>query len=425
LLGLEPDETPASRSAFEALMHPEDLPRVTEVMAQAVIGNWPYQVEHRMRTRTGAYRWFRVSGKVINIDRSARVTGSMQDIHALKQAQAELSAVLALSPDGFIAFAEHGLVSYLSPAVDKLLPQLATGMLMARPLPEVLQQLDLQGSAAVALNAQALLTAPLMLPLRDGRALRLDLEQHAGGAVTQLLQLRDVSAELAADRMKTEFLSTAAHELRTPMATIFGFVELLMNRPDLSPERQRQFLGKVYKQSLAMVGITNDLLDLFRLETGERAPLADAAVDLPVWLTDELDAFEPPPDRRTPLLQLAHGMPALRTDAKLLARALGALLSNAYKFSEADTEVLLRLRSEPDWAVIEVIDQGRGMSAEELRHVGERFWRADKSGNQLGAGLGLALSKAACEHLGGHLTLSSTPGVGTTAEIRLPLRATG
>ncbi len=91
-------------------------------------------------------------------------------VHALKQVQAELTAVLALSPDGFIAFDEHGLAAYLSPAVGKLLPHLATGMLMARPLAEVLQQLALQGKSTEPVTAQALVAGPQTLLLHDGRA---------------------------------------------------------------------------------------------------------------------------------------------------------------------------------------------------------------------------------------------------------------
>ena len=95
----------------------------------------------------------------------------------------------------------------------------------------------------------------------------LALAMHAGGGreVSQVLHIRDVSQQFEVDRLKSEFLTTAAHELRTPMTSIYGFTELLTTR-QLSAERQRELLGRIYRQSRAMMDILDELLDLARIE---------------------------------------------------------------------------------------------------------------------------------------------------------------
>jgi signal transduction histidine kinase len=130
--------------------------------------------------------------------------------------------------------------------------------------------------------------------------------------------------------------------------------------------------------------------------------------------------FQPPETRELPLLELLPEARWVRVDDSKLRQALRNLLSNAYKYSPGGGPVTVRLKPSSDGQVdIEVEDTGMGMNEEELARVTERFFRADKSGNIPGTGLGMAIVKELVELMGGSLHLRSQPGVGTCVTVRL------
>jgi signal transduction histidine kinase len=253
----------------------------------------------------------------------------------------------------------------------------------------------------------------------------LELAQHQGEGpeVQRVLHVRDVTHQVEVDRIKSEFLSMAAHELRTPMTSIYGFTELMLLRP-LTPERQREALQKIHRQSEAMIGILNELLDLSRLEARRGQDFRFESLPAQAVVQEAVQDFSPPESREPPLLELAEAALPVHVDRGKLQQVMRNLLSNAYKYSPQGGRVWVRLRAEEDEQVlIEVQDQGIGMSAEELAHVSERFYRADKSGSIPGTGLGMSIVKEILELMSGSLRLSSAPGQGTTVQVRLPTAA--
>jgi signal transduction histidine kinase len=221
--------------------------------------------------------------------------------------------------------------------------------------------------------------------------LQVGLRQSQSLAISQVFYLRDVTHETEVDAMKSEFLSTAAHELRTPMASIFGFCELLLHRK-MTPERQREMLQVVHRQTQRMVDILNELLDLARIEARRGTDFRLETVDLARLALDVVAEFQPPAGRDAPVIQrLPEGL-AVRVDRNKMHQALGNVLSNAYKYSPGGGAVSLALLAdEPgtagedgpsdgplQWG-IRVQDAGIGMTAEQLARVSERFYRADAS----------------------------------------------
>jgi len=345
--------------------------------------------------------------------------------------QGALQAIFDRSPDAFVSFDGTGRVRAASAAFAPLTGY-AEGEVIGLSAPELLARLEGEPAdcestvrdATVATQpalVEQLLSLPgpapkelLVIPLHD--------PEHGGPLA---LCLRDVTRAQALERMKSEFITTAAHELRTPMASIVGFVELLRTRA-MGDARRTEVLDIVWRQSKRMVGILNELLDLSRLESRGRAALQLQRLDLRTLAESAAQTCAVPIDRHRPQLLLAEAPAWVRVDPQMLMRVLDNLLSNAYKFSSAGSgAVLLQLQRRDvhgggSLVGLCVQDHGIGMTPEQLSRVGERFYRADTSGHIAGTGLGVSMVLEILQLHGGSLELQSSPGKGTRCVAWLP-----
>jgi signal transduction histidine kinase len=226
------------------------------------------------------------------------------------------------------------------------------------------------------------------------RVLEAGLREGTTDAISQVLSLRDITHETEVDQMKSEFLSSAAHELRTPMASIYGFSELMMRRK-LSPEQQSEVATTIHRQTELTIAIVNELLDLARIEARRGKDFEFETIDLAALVPELLREFKPPQDREDPLLDGAAALMLVRVDRNKMRQAIGNVLSNAYKYSPQGGTVHVRIvrndSGEPPMIGIEVRDHGMGMTPAQLVRVSERFYRADASGNIPGTGLGMSI----------------------------------
>lgn len=450
LLGYEPNEFTADLLTFDRLLHPAHHAANLAALEAALKNATPYDIEYPLQTKSGEYRWFRVRAKVFfdEAGQPYRMAGSLQDVHdrrvaqeALKEHGERLAAVLSLSPDGFASFGIDGCVGYISPAFTSLTGLSASdvvGLDEARFLTLLLNQstcsavvgsfdaLRANSSAdlATGVRRQGPDSMVLEMKLPQRRVLELRLRMGQGSAVRQVLHLHDITKESEVDRMKSAFLSVAAHELRTPMSSIYGFTELLLSR-DFKPDKQRDLLGRIHRQSEAMINILNELLDLARLDARRDQDFEAVTLDLTEVVAEVLRDFNLPGGREAPQVESrGRAMPVMADRAKLCQAVLN-VLSNAYKYSPQGGAV--RVRFEQSGTAqdglqfgVRVIDQGIGMSAEQLAHVGERFYRADKSGNIPGTGLGISIVTEVIQLMGGRIELQSAPGKGTDVVLWLP-----
>ena len=362
----------------------------------------------------------------------------------------QLKGVFDLSPDGFVAFGQDGQVSYASPAFF-LLTGLSDHDVIG--LDEAAMSARLAGiciASARFAGIAALKAGPAERNLRvigksageqrrrhlielagpGKHVLEVGLRQSTSGSVSQILYLRDVTHETEVDRIKSEFLSTAAHELRTPMASIYGFTELLLNQ-DFDTADQRDFLATIFRQSELMISIINELLDLSRIEARRGKDFVIEDIDVRALLREIVTGFKTPLERPAPLLPPPNGPHWVRADRKKLTQAVSNVLSNAYKYSPDGGTVSIEFRlaasasGEPDEQTpsligIRISDHGIGMAPEQLARVCERFYRADTSGKIPGTGLGMSIVKEIVELHGGVLDLDSQIGTGTRVTLWLP-----
>ena len=215
-----------------------------------------------------------------------------------------------------------------------------------------------------------------------------------------------------------EFITKAAHELRTPMTSIFGFAALLKNR-GYDPQATREVVEIIHEQAGRLVHLSNELLDLSRIEArGAQAFVFEPQPLAP--LLERAAAEQPAADGRRAQLEIEPGLPVPRLDRVKIAQALANILSNAGKFSAPGTPITLAAFREGERVGIRVTDRGIGMSAEELGHLFERFWRAEQASEIPGSGLGLALAREIVQFHGGTIEVQSARGEGTAVTIWLP-----
>lgn len=258
------------------------------------------------------------------------------------------------------------------------------------------------------------------LALSRQRAVRL-AEQMTADLRANEIQLRAAKEEAErANDAKSEFLSRMSHELRTPLTAILGFTEML-EIADIPPERQRDFIDRTHKAGEHLLLLINDVLDISRVETGTLPISIDPVAVGPV-AEDVLDLLAPLAAQRGISIDNEVGTrDVVLADATRLRQILMNLVSNAIKFNDDDGTVALDSTVENGTVLITVTDSGRGISAVDIPRLFQPFERLGvHTGEVEGTGIGLALSRALAEQMGGSLTVESEVGQGSRFILRLP-----
>jgi two-component system, OmpR family, sensor histidine kinase VicK len=235
----------------------------------------------------------------------------------------------------------------------------------------------------------------------------------------------DTTERRALDRMKDEFISTVSHELRTPLTSLRGALGLLAGGAlSNRPEKTQQMLEIAISNSDRLVRLVNDILDLERIGSGkaELHSSVCSAEDLLRRAAGVQQNRSPRPNIR--IFFAAHGV-NVWADADRILQTLNNLLSNAIKFSPAGSEIHLTARNlDESEAIIEVRDQGRGIPADKLEHIFDRFQQGDASDSRAmgGTGLGLAICRSIINQHGGRIWATSVEGQGTTFHFTLPTK---
>ena len=245
-------------------------------------------------------------------------------------------------------------------------------------------------------------------------------------AELELAAARDAAE--AANRAKSNFLANMSHELRTPLSAVIGYSEMMEEEvADLGLLDLLKDLGKVKSNARHLLGLINDVLDLSKIEA-DRMDVYAEDIDVAVLAEEVAGTVGSLVQRRRNhlVLEVADDVGHMRSDAVKLRQCLLNLLSNACKFTEGGRIAFAVTREEsPDghgMVTFSVTDTGIGMSEEQVGRLFERFSQADETTTRKfgGTGLGLALTRAFCELLGGTIAVGSRLGVGTCFTLQLP-----
>ncbi|MBQ7567622.1 hypothetical protein IJT17_02330, partial [bacterium] len=238
-----------------------------------------------------------------------------------------------------------------------------------------------------------------------------------------VLVLHDVTERVRVERMKTEFMSSVSHELKTPLTSIIGFQELLMER-ELSRDRQMRCLTICHDESKRLLHLIEDILMVARLENGS-FHLHKSHNSLDDLLTKAVSNYAERYPSYTFSLVIGDENVALDYDEVLMNQVVDNLLSNAVKYTPAGGHVTVRQKLNDKHVVVSVTDDGIGIAREYIPFVFEKFYRVYNSLTRHtgGVGLGLANARHILEEHGGSIWLESQEGKGTTFFFSLPIQA--
>lgn len=454
MIGYLPGDFEGRLDEWQALLHPDDIERVMREVAKHFAGETDfYETDFRLRCKDGSYKWIKARGKALFGDdgKPVRMSGSHTDISERRAAEnrardrtEQLNTIFELSPDGIVSLDAVGRVKYASPAflgmtgfiepeingldeaafIRCLIALCANGEgvsdinpMSAANIAKLQSDIDQKNSGEQHYRIE------LVRPAR--KILDIGVRHSLAETVSKIFYVRDITQQTEIDDLKSEFLSTAAHELRTPMTSILGFNELLRHG-DFDEQQRREFQDTIHRNSSLMSSIIDELLDLARIEARRGKDFKFEPLELCNFLPSVVAAYKPPDSREGPVLQDCDVSCQIKADRNKITEAVNNVLSNAYKYSPGGGEVALVVIARPgqdgtpgEVGVI-VTDHGIGMNSEQLARVCERFYRADTSGNIPGTGLGMSIVKEIVELHGGRLSITSTPGSGSQVGLWFP-----
>src|SRR4051794_3639570 len=255
----------------------------------------------------------------------------------------------------------------------------------------------------------------------DGRTLILTAAQ-LGGDAGVAWTVRDATERARLERLKSEFIATASHELRSPLTSIKGFIELLAADESLS-SRQLEFVQIVALSTNRLVDLVNDLLDVARVEAG-RAEVHLRATDLGDVVREVVTLMRPRVDDKGQRLDvdLPDELPAALADPARIRQVLTNLLTNAHLYTPKGGTLSVRAREAGHYVALDVADDGRGMSEEEASHAFDRFYRGGE-GDGSGTGLGLSIVQSLVELHDGRVDIETEPGHGSRFTVLIPKAA--
>ncbi|RYC70134.1 PAS domain S-box protein [Spirosoma sordidisoli] len=454
IYGLSPHSESLNFQTFLNLIHPEDLPAFMERYHRDMHGN-TFQNITRVIRPDGVIRWVRSIGKLIRDHQGTvvRQIGVLWDVTE----QEEAEQALLESEQRFREIAEnvdevywiHSAspfqLLYLNPAYERVWGTHSNRSLR-RPFSFLNPVLNEDKPAVLAFMKQyrAGQEGELYFRLQEtAGAIRwihvrtFIIRDAAGAAIRHIGIANDVTSqkekervlqqalqqEQALNELKSQFVSTASHEFRTPLATIQSSVDLIKLYMELPLDNARasvqRHLSVIEKEIDQFNTLLSDILTIGAIESG-KVSFKPRWVDV-VAICKEIIAthFNARPDQRSVQLVVAASPRPVYLDAKLISHVVVNLLSNAFKFSTSHPQ--LHLGFTDTTLVIQIIDEGIGIPAAEQATVFQAFFRASNTAGIPGTGLGLVISRQFVELHDGQLTLSSEEHKGTTCTITLPI----
>jgi len=225
-------------------------------------------------------------------------------------------------------------------------------------------------------------------------------------------------------KSQREFVANVSHELKTPLTSVQGFAQAILDGTANTPDAQKQAAQVIYDESSRMHRMVLDLLDLARLDAGT-FDLQRTTVDLTAMLTSIAEKFVPQARASNVTIHLeATTLPVITGDGDRLAQVFTNLVDNAMKFTPSGGRIILRATQTVAGVQVDVADTGSGIPAEALLHIFDRFYQVDLSrpgGKSHGSGLGLAIVNEIVRAHGGKISVHSEPGTGSTFTVTLPL----
>ncbi len=419
--------------------------KTVQFQGQDISARWVRAQIYPLRDQSGAICQVVLMHEDITEQRQAEVERTQlfdlewQARAHIEQLAAERAAILGQLSEGIILTDPAGSITFVNEAahvihgVAKLGGSVETYSdtyhlytMDGEPYPP--EQLPL---ARAVLHGEAVIDAEWLIRRPDGTEIvaqgsATPLLTDDGARLGAVLTVRDVSAQHRLEQQKDEFLSAVAHDLRTPLTTIKGRVQILQRQIDLSAITSGEMgdgLAKIESAATRMITLISELLEVANIQLGRPLALKRAPTDLVAVAKMAAQEHQPGTDSHTLVVKTALADLTGSWDSTRMGRVLANLLSNAIKYSPYGGEIMLEVASEePGWAMLTVTDHGVGVPAEDLPFIFDRFHRGGNvSGKIPGTGVGLAAVREIIAQHGGSISVESREGAGTTFRVRLPI----
>lgn len=403
---------------------------------EILLGAKPLSYEETVEQEAGRSHWLTYKFPILGEGMLPMVGGVAIDISAHRRDEEQLrklSRAVEASPALVMITDADGVIEYLNPKSQSI-----TGYAPEELLGRNAAELGEQGAEEMqamwtVLNAGQEWRGEFRNRRKSGEfydeASSISSIRDASGKVTHYVKVaEDVTPLREMDRIKREFLATAAHELRTPLTSVMGFAELMMESEEsgrFDPDQRREFLAEIYSKGEVLNTIIDNLLDIGRIEAGRPIHLEAALCDLQGAFAKVVGHYrvQAPGHRIEPFLP-ERALPEFLADRNRMEQVLENLLSNAVKYSPNGGRIRLTCAPDGDFYRFELADEGVGMTPEQVSRVFDKFYRADASHTAVsGWGLGMSIAKQIVEGHGGRIWVESEPGRGTVVQFTLPLPA--
>ncbi len=441
-------------------VHPEDAEGLKRTMEYAIDKRTPdYSIEYRMKRSNGEYVWVADKGRAITdpaTGKALQLAGVTQDISNVKRVQEVLEsrtlelegaqnkieqeiqnvrkfqravdssteAVFITSPDGAIVYVNPAWMALNGYTEDEALGRNPRLLRSGDSKPDVFIAMWEKISAGVPFH-----TEDVVNRRKDGSIYQAELSispiREGAQTLFYVALCQDITLRKDVDRAKTEFVSLASHQLRTPLSAIRWYSEMLLSKyvGELN-EKQRQYVKEIYSGNLRMVELVNALLNVSRIDLGTFA-VEPEPVNLVEICDSVISELTPQINERTQTIErIFGGAPATYiADPKLIRIVFQNFLSNSVKYTQAGGHVIAEIGTRENSLYIRVSDNGYGIPKAQHAKIFEKLFRADnvRQKDTEGTGLGMYIVKAIVESSGGKIWFESEENKGTTFHVMSPM----
>jgi two-component system, OmpR family, phosphate regulon sensor histidine kinase PhoR len=391
------------------------LERIVDVAARIAEGDFQARIQETSKDEVG-----RVATA---IDVTARRVE--ESFAAVRSSQRQLETLLNSMQDAVIAVSAEGLVQWANQPMDRLVPQ---GTRLHQPVVETIRDPDFLATVKEATTTREVKTsrATSIVP---GRAFDVTAAPLPDGGAVAVL--RDLTETERVEKTRRDFIANVSHELRTPLTSIQGYAETLLDGTPDNIAPSREFLEIIRKNSARMSRLTEDLLTLARVESGETRFESESVAPAEL-LHDAEESFREISrthgiDLQIPDSLQSNGgsiqhLPLVLADREAIHQVFSNLIDNALKYGASGGRIILGARAIPHAVEFFVQDFGGGIASEHVPRLFERFYRVDKARSREsgGTGLGLAIAKHIMLAHGGSIRAESELAHGSTFFFTLP-----
>ncbi len=397
---------------FITRMLTRPIRQVTQAAMKIAGGDLDQKIKVSSRDELGSL------GRAFNL-----MTGNLKEtMTTLSSEKNKMDTVLSTITDGVMMTDSRSRIILANPAAESLL-NFKTAAMTGKPLIEATLNYEIEQALEKCLVAQK--RQNIFIDLTGGKFLRLIVvpfrtEQISGA----LLLFQDLTELRTLQTMRREFVGNISHELRTPLASIKAVVETLQDGAMEDKAVAADFLEKVNTEVDSLTQMVNELIELSRIETGKTSFKLEP-VDLNNFILETVNRFLPQAERKQIALvsDLQPDLPQVNIDIERIQQAFNNILHNAIKFTPINGHIEVKTVFRENSVVVEVTDTGIGISRDDLPHIFERFFKADKSRASQGSGLGLAIAKHIIQAHNGQIWVQSQEGKGSTFGFSLPIDA--